>query len=182
MASKRLPQRLGAFECAAKLTLRQPWEWQREACSILAGTVVPAKPPPGLESYVSEQRAAAALSIRQAAACLLRDAVRKAQLRRRGVGTLSEARFYAPVRPAAINAEIDHTLEHILALGPKRTLRQALHDAARLIPDELWTEGDGWRSLGEKGVRRSQYGQGPGSDLPRPKKPPKLGPGYGARP
>lgn len=175
MASKRLPQRLGAFEAAAELTLRQPWEWQREACSIIAGTVVPQKPPPGLEAYVSEQRAAAALSIRQAAAVLLRDAVRKAQLRRRGVGSISEARFYAPVRPAAINAEIDHTLEHVLALGPKRTLRQALHDAARLLPDDLWTEGDGWRSLGEKGNRRGGSG-------PQPqKRAPKLGAGYGAR-
>lgn len=171
----RLPQRVGQYAAAAELTARQPWEWQREAQGILAGLVVPLKPPPGLEAYVSTERAAAALSVRQAAARLLRDACRAAQIQNRKVGNASEARFYAPVRPAAIYAQVDHTVGEWLALGPKRTLRQALCDASSLLPSgELWTEGRGWRSLG------AAPGQRRGGSGPQPvKAAPKTGAGHG---
>jgi hypothetical protein len=149
----KLVKRLGAFQAAAALAERQPWEWQQEAAAALAGLLRPAKAPPGLEGWVAEQRAAAELSVRQAAACLLRDAVRKAQQAQRK--TDGEAVQYGNVRQAAILAQVSPELTPWLCLGPKRNLLKALRDAASLLPDELWQDSRaGWRSLGLKPGQR----------------------------
>jgi hypothetical protein len=150
----KLVQRLGAFQAAAALAERQPWEWQQEAAAALAGLLRPAKAPPGLEGWVADQRAAAELSVRQAAAKLLRDAVRKAQQAKRK--TEGEAVRYGVVSAAEVYAQVSHELVPMLALGPKRDLFAALKDAATLLgPDELWRDGKrGWRSLGLKPGQR----------------------------
>ena len=184
---RHLPKRLGHFDAAAELTARQPWEWQSEACALIAGTARPTKPPPGLEQYVAEQRAAAALAVRRASACLLRDAIKRAQMKQRGVSHESEARFYGWVTTDQVRAQIDHTLMHLCAIGPKRTWQRALEDAQALLPDEVWrgrsndgdhARGRGWCALGDRNYVRGQGGNGPQPQ----KKPPELGPGYGVRP
>ncbi len=130
-----------------------PWEWQTEAAQTLAGLLRPLKAPPELEAYVAQQRAEAQLAVRQASAILLRDAVRRAQQETRG-NHVAEARYYAAVKEAEILAQVDPSLLPILALGPRRRLRQALHDAAALLPEgQLWRDSTGtrkgWRSLGQ---------------------------------
>jgi hypothetical protein len=153
MAS-RLVQRLGAFRAAAALAERQPWEWQQEAAAALAGLLRPAKAPPGLEGWVAEQRAQAELTVRQASARILRDAVRLAQQAQRK--TEGEAVRFGNVRQAAILAQVSPELTPWLCLGPKRNLLKALKDAAALLgPDELWQDSrTGWRSLGLKPGQR----------------------------
>lgn len=150
----RIVKKLGVYKAAAELAARMPWEWQGEAAQILAGLLPrPLRPPPELEAYVAQQRAEAQLAVRQASAILCRDATRRAQQATRG-NHVCEARYYAAVTEAQVLAQIDPTLLPILALGPSRRLRKALHDAAALLPEgQLWHDNrgskKGWRSLGE---------------------------------
>jgi hypothetical protein len=126
---------------------RQPHEWQLEARMLVSGASRVQRPPPGLEAPVEALRAHYALEVRKAAAQLLRDATRRAQMLQRK--TNGEARYYAAVQQGKILAQIPAELCEWLCLGPKRTLRKALNDAAALLPPgELWHTRKGWRSLG----------------------------------
>ena len=152
--SDRLPARVGAFVAAAQLLERQPWEWQAEAIATLAGlTGAPrAKLPPEIAPLVEAQRKAAQESILNAAATLLRDAVRRAQLALKDpLSNHIEYANYGPVNGPAILAQIHPETAHLLALGPKRKLRKALEEASARLPEgELWRCKQGWRSLGYK--------------------------------
>lgn len=149
------PRSLGQFAAAADLASRQAWEWQQEAAGALAGLLKPQRAPAGLEAFCEAARAEAAAAVRQASARLLRDAVRESQRLGSQLGELDDGkgRLYGPVPEQAVLKHIDPRLQWLLALGPKRSLRRALYDAAELLPDELWKSPGGWRSLGERRQR-----------------------------
>jgi hypothetical protein len=173
--SNRLPERVGAFAAAAELLERQPWEWQAEAIGVLAGlTQRPqAKLPPELASEVARLRADAAEAVLGAAAVLLRDAVRRAQLALKDpLSSHIEYANYGPVNGPAILAQVHPSCAHLLALGPKRKLNRALADAAARLPaGELWRCKQGWRSLGYRKP----------ADAPEPPKLGNDGPSSGKR-
>jgi hypothetical protein len=150
--SARLPARVGAFAAAAELLERQPWEWQAEAIGVLSGVVgkPQAKLAPEVAPFVARQRADAAEAVLGAAAVLLRDAVRRAQLALKDpLSSHVEYANYGPVNGPAILAQVHPETAHLLALGPKRKLNAALKAAAERLPQgELWRCRQGWRSLG----------------------------------
>ena len=133
----------------AELVARTPADWQSEARARLAGLAAgKLRPVPvELQQYADEQRAKAALAVRQASAVVVRDATRQAQ--REAAGSATASRYRAVTAEEIYRAV---PLEHqwVLCLGPKRTMRAVVRDAAELLAPEEFRQDSrqGWRSLG----------------------------------
>lgn len=133
----------------AELVARTPADWQAEARARLAGLAAgkPRPVPESLRSYVDEQRTKAALAVRQASAVVVREACRQAQREAAGSATASR---YRAVTAEEIYRAVPLEQQWVLCLGPKRTMRAVVRDAAELLPPEEFRacSRQGWRSLG----------------------------------